>query len=640
MKKTILAFLSALASSCFAATSISQYGITWTWTEDLTVGQYANGDYYVVAPDGITITDITPASTLISGRTINGSMANPTAGSNAPQGFDSGANSNTFIAALNVARPGNNDLSAENPLVLSAGTSLVSCISHPVAGTRPQLTDAAVLTIVATAPAEGSFRPPYCGSDKTVLGTVDDLDYGLLQTYAPVASTPSLSTVIGYFARPWIEVNTNFGGRLLHPSNNQPNYGADMTNQLASGMLSLLLSYTNEQKEPLYRNIVQYGIDVYGAAKSGGNWVANGGHDMGRKMPMLLAGLTFANAEILSYSPNIFQEDQQTFVVSQDSVDITHSEDWNPDLRGYESVVTISHASPAVVGWDDHGLIADSMVELSVAGGTLPPPLASGTQYFVLETGLTEDSFSLSLTRGGSAINTTGAGSGVFEAMAGTPYVTDDIGIPEWGIRHASSPELDNADWQAIYRPINYNPLFGHALFGLLVPGAYEAWDHDVFFDYHDRAWAHPNRGTVYKNAFADNMWTAYRNPPTGPRLVSAAIGTGGSSVTYTFDVSVSIGTGGNGGMTIDPSGGGATLTYASGAPGTALVYNTSRTVLAGESILSSYTQPGDGIEATVGGEDLSSFSGALVTNNSTQQQPAAMSNGSRQRLFPGGGGF
>jgi hypothetical protein len=38
--------------------SVSQYGITWTFTKPSPVGRYVNGDYYVVGP--VTITNIDP----------------------------------------------------------------------------------------------------------------------------------------------------------------------------------------------------------------------------------------------------------------------------------------------------------------------------------------------------------------------------------------------------------------------------------------------------------------------------------------------------------------------------------------------------------------------------------------------------
>lgn len=345
-----------------AATSLSQYGITWTFAADMVTGTFANGDYWVVGP--VTITSISPASTTVNGRTINGSMVNPIAGTTATQGFDSAMTANSYTASRNAARPGGNDLSAGNPLILPAGSSLVSTISHPTAGNRPQLTDAAVLTVLASAPAANSFRPPYCGTDKTIIATEADIDWSKVKSLAKPSSTPLLSTVADYFTRPWIEIRTEFGGREMHPSNNQPNYGRDLSNRLELGLLSLQLNYTTAQKRNLMVRLVQYGIDVYGAAVTGAVWQENGGHNQGRKMPLLLAATVLNNAAIRAYGDralhNIFQEDRQTFYVSMAEVLLTNSSSWDPDLRG---------GTPIPYSLEDIGLAEWGITHIKRAAG-------------------------------------------------------------------------------------------------------------------------------------------------------------------------------------------------------------------------------------------------------------------------------
>ena len=46
---------------------ISQFGITWTFAQPVTYGQFANGDYWVVGP--VQIASIDPPSADIGGRT-------------------------------------------------------------------------------------------------------------------------------------------------------------------------------------------------------------------------------------------------------------------------------------------------------------------------------------------------------------------------------------------------------------------------------------------------------------------------------------------------------------------------------------------------------------------------------------------
>ena len=73
--------------------------------------------------------------------------------------------------------------------------------------------------------------------------------------------------------------------------------------------------------------------------------------------------------------------------------------------------VTISNATPAVITKTDHALDAGDMVQFTTTGA-LPTGLTASTKYFVREDGLTDDTFQVSATRGGAAINTSSAGSG------------------------------------------------------------------------------------------------------------------------------------------------------------------------------------------------------------------------------------
>ncbi len=78
------------------------------------------------------------------------------------------------------------------------------------------------------------------------------------------------------------------------------------------------------------------------------------------------------------------------------------------------SEVTISHASPLEVTWPGHGFSAGSQVSFAAsAGGALNGGLNSYTTYHVLAAGLTANTFRVSETNGGAAINSSSAGSGV-----------------------------------------------------------------------------------------------------------------------------------------------------------------------------------------------------------------------------------
>jgi len=113
----------------------------------------------------------------------------------------------------------------------------------------------------------------------------------------------------------------------------------------------------------------------------------------------------------------------------------------------------------------------------------------------------------------------------------------------------------------------------------------------------------------------------SYVADPVTPTLSSRTIGTNGTTLTLTGSASLSFGAGGNGGVDVDcvAAGSNITATYASGAPGTDLVYTLGTTVNSGDTCDLDYTQPGNGIEATTGGADLASITSGAITNNSTQ---------------------
>jgi len=78
---------------------------------------------------------------------------------------------------------------------------------------------------------------------------------------------------------------------------------------------------------------------------------------------------------------------------------------------------TISQASPAVVTWASHGLTTGDAVQFTT-NGTLPNPIGVKTIYYVSSP--TANTFNLTATPGGTAINTTTSGSG-FHVAASVP---------------------------------------------------------------------------------------------------------------------------------------------------------------------------------------------------------------------------
>jgi hypothetical protein len=304
--------VAGIALSVEAASSVTRHGVTWKFDKDYTTGQYANGDYWVRGP--VVITQITPTPT--EGR--HGTVINPARSSR--QGFDDRIWGNSYNAALNVG--------TNLPLTVATNSSVVSSISKLDYSQFTQIEVFAVLTVVDSIPAAGSFRPPYIGTgSRASLFNANQLDYTKLQKLAPPSSTPDITTVAGYFEKTWYEQDLNWTGRFLHPSYMAVSgYGRDMARRTGDAALLLQLDYTNAQKAPLLTNFVQYGIDIYGILINGGTWYADGGHNCGRLSPLLVAAAVINDSRLregLNGPSMKFQEYQQTFFVSQADVNLT-----------------------------------------------------------------------------------------------------------------------------------------------------------------------------------------------------------------------------------------------------------------------------------------------------------------------------
>ena len=125
----------------------------------------------------------------------------------------------------------------------------------------------------------------------------------------------------------------------MHPAENylptrfpgsNPNYGQAIANASGAMLLAVNMNYTNAQKEPLVVRLIQMGIDIYGAAintpapRHGVLWTDGGGHNQGRKMPMLFAGVMLNDTAIIERADHarykIFQEDSQFFYMTASDV--------------------------------------------------------------------------------------------------------------------------------------------------------------------------------------------------------------------------------------------------------------------------------------------------------------------------------
>ena len=421
---------------------VTQYGFTWEFDAQYQVGQFINGDWWVVGP--VTIVSITPAWTEdtdipgIASRWRNGTMSNPVpiAPDFLMHGFDThlwenkGAGGQWYDKDLNIADPlGIHGL----PYTAQPGESLVSTKSFKNIQTtngRQQIRKAAILTVVPNG-KNGKFRPGYAGSTK-VYHDEDDIDWSLLASLDPdpemggLGDMESWSTLSSYLQKPWIDFAQSHGAwaSVMHPQQNMPEHSDVMARQINAVAVAVHTNFSNEEKEPALINLIQLGIDYYSVASNGGDelWPGSGAQSSGRKWPILFAGLMLDDQNMLALAADtnvLFGEDGTTFYVAWDDID----EDQIVDEEDGE-----------------------------VSGGF-----------------------------GG--------------------FCAADIGLPEWGTKHAFDPSDDRASWVTNVASVcwpfdtttqNYrlsgtaNTWFGAAL-ACRIMGAESDWNHDAFFDYLDR---------------------------------------------------------------------------------------------------------------------------------------------------------
>jgi len=311
-------------------TSVSQYGITWTFAAPARCGKFVNGDWYVVGP--VTITTIDPRPRYgaeipeneldpmdkerpVGQRVRNGFMLNPPA--QMKVAYDSGIR-NWFdpllVQKLPVAmKPGDSlvaTISMPKGLVLEA--QLRNKIERGVDDSSPIRT-AAVLTCVSAPPPPDAFRPAFCDRHPRIY-LARNLKRQALPTVAATKSLPPIQQFLRFTQRPW--VGTGFFG-FEEPVENMPQYGLEYGRVVGITALMLCTDLKPEQKEPLLVNFVQIGIDLGGMIRAGHpGWTAWGGHGSGRKLPIVFAGILLGDDQFAqlnhSFPQTSFGEDEQT----------------------------------------------------------------------------------------------------------------------------------------------------------------------------------------------------------------------------------------------------------------------------------------------------------------------------------------
>ena len=274
-------FIFLWAGSCFSAQCpetipqgetascdiITQYGVTWAFTTNETVGQFITGDFFVVN-DGNVVVSASPNSCDAT-TCRHGSMVNPTA--SGVQGHDNRLYNFSIGASVTF------------PYTMQSNDSLMSTVSWEdsdyhtsITGDSVQpahgyLKSAAVLTCLATAPPSGAFRPGFSGTTK-VLYNVSDVRTSLLRSF-PIAgdlekstSENAISTYANIYKRPWLHYGPDWQGRMLHPTDNMPNYYRE---SFGFDSEAIMLTHSNDpDKDQLLYSFLQRGIDMASTVKT------------------------------------------------------------------------------------------------------------------------------------------------------------------------------------------------------------------------------------------------------------------------------------------------------------------------------------------------------------------------------------
>lgn len=396
----VFAPLSARAATGFTHGN----GISFSWSGDLESGTFVDGMPWVVEPSpgaGVTITSMSPAYS--GGR--HGYAVNPTTleltqgqfGCNKTQcdmvQIDSraqsgGSNPTRIFVAPTTTHP--------LPYDAQVGDSILKVESYTGAGdcwrgtggapSRTCIDHSAVLTVLASAPAANSFRPPYPGTSKPIFSASSvDID-AKLPTLGDVAAQQTIAYAEAIFGdgSVWIhhiEGDQGTGrlmprfGTLMPGGGETAEYGCDGGIAINHGLLRSTQSGTAAQKQNLVYRLIQLGIDLFYANQNGKTWWSRGCVTMGRKTAQLYAGYMLSpqsGSSIFLTTPQLGQEDAQTSMGATEAV-------WGNDPCNTTPSNSCSDTSKTCDGLRDGGLwrYGPGAPSCSTGTGVFQPTLAS-----------------------------------------------------------------------------------------------------------------------------------------------------------------------------------------------------------------------------------------------------------------------
>jgi hypothetical protein len=363
--------------------SVTQHGITWTFDTNYRVGQFANGDWWVVPNTSggtVVITRITPDRERLTAYNdagnstglwwMHGWMVNPSRLQTVGQAFDERAYFNNWGANPTLWRP---DLTPSLPYAARGGQSIVKAISDPTGICSGEvnwhetngrtenfqcvLKTAGVLTVLNSVPANNGatvFRPPYLGSEKPLYSTTN-LRLNLLPELTQrVPYMPTLAQAARYLQRLQLDVPGSYMTDI-HPDDNMGDYGSIIAPQISDSILRLYFDDPIEQKMPGVIYAVQAGIDWAHQVIDGNNYAADGAHHSGRKLGIMFAALLLNHPTLTAvsqapWSTYNFAENCQTYYDNNSSLQTFYG------ILGFPRYGQYHCANPADPGYNCEAL--------------------------------------------------------------------------------------------------------------------------------------------------------------------------------------------------------------------------------------------------------------------------------------------
>lgn len=249
------------------------------------------------------------------------------------QAFDS------FVVSTNAEYDGAN--AATYPVTEGALVKARSVITGLQAQGRPAVAYLSVFTIVSSAPASGSLRPPIARADKTPVLNTSNLDLSVLRNLdATGISVPSYATALAWLSGTWtFQFDRNANSRNIVPENGVgvEEYFGTTAEQFAQVILGMHTdAWDTEEKTALAIRMGVIALDIAGAVNEGRFFSPNGGHSHGRLPILAFAAKLFGSAYLdaacdvvaettvslrLTSGQSVYGDLTQLYYVTQDMID-------------------------------------------------------------------------------------------------------------------------------------------------------------------------------------------------------------------------------------------------------------------------------------------------------------------------------